>query len=218
MLSSKLFQWWTSVPFCFIISLKRTRCLVTAAAVLVLLIKTDADHRDHTYSRIPLACEQPSMRHRHCLFLRKLRAESCKSQFCCLQQIEWRPSAASSSPLSHFLWHRAFRQNLSVSFVLSLIYSFKQWQPHSKTMAHKLWVELTPIIMQIWGKKSPIVTHSSKIFPPPVLDIQVNKLLNSRKYSIGSKAFYMIWMREYRLYISRSDIFVYGSHIQKSSA
>lgn len=105
-------------------------------------------------------------------------------QGCCLQQIKWRLFlAASSHRWSQLLWHRAFRQSLSVSFVLSLIYSFKQWQPHSKTMAHKLWVELTSIIMQIWGKKSPIVTHSSKFLPPPVLDIQVNKLLVSRKYS-----------------------------------
>lgn len=64
----------------------------------------------------------------------------------------------------------------SVSFILRLIYSFKQQRPHSKTMARQLRVELTSIIMQIWGKKSPIVTHSSKFLPPPVLDIQVNKL------------------------------------------
>lgn len=43
-------------------------------------------------------------------------------------------------------------------------------------MARRLRVELTSIIMQILGKKRPIVTHSSKFLPPPVLDIQVNKL------------------------------------------
>ena len=95
-----------------------------------------------------------------------------KWQGCCLQQIKWRLffPAASSYPQSHVLWHHAFRQTLSVSLVLSLIYSFKQWQPHSKTMVRKLWVELTSIIMQIRGKKSPIVTHSSKPQPPPVLE------------------------------------------------
>lgn len=102
---------------------------------------------------------------------------------------------------ARFSRHCAFRQCLSVSFVLSLIYSFKQWQPHSKTMAHKLRVELTSIIMQIWGKKSPIVTHSSKFLPPAVLDIQVNKLPASRKYSdlppqdppLYNQALYDLW-------------------------
>lgn len=64
----------------------------------------------------------------------------------------------------------------SVSFILQLIYSFQQQRPHSKTMARWLRVELTSIIMQIWGKKRPIVPRSSKFLPPPVLDIQVNKL------------------------------------------
>lgn len=101
-------------------------------------------------------------------------------QDCCFQQIKYRRFlVASSYRRSQFLWHGAFRQSLSVSFILSLIYSFKRWQPHSKTMAHKLQVELTSIIMQIWGKKSPIVTHSSKFLPPPVLDIQGNKLLEN---------------------------------------
>lgn len=116
------------------------------------------------------------------------KSQARKWQACCPQQIKWRlfPAASSSPPppsQSQFLWHRAFRQSLSVCFVLSLIYSFKQWQPHSKTMLHKLRVELTSIIMQIWGKKSPIVTHSSKFLPPPVFIIQVNTLRDSRKYS-----------------------------------
>lgn len=133
-------------------------------------------------------------------------SKSCKSPFL----------AASSYHWSQFLWHRAFRQSLSVSFVLLLIYSFKQWQPHSKTMARKLRVELTSIIMQIWGKKSPIVTHSSKFLPPPVLDIQVNKLLVSRKYSnfplqdpLGTTAHHIMCVRIFGLQPPRPAILVY---------
>lgn len=83
-------------------------------------------------------------------------------------------SILSSEPVSLTLC----RQSLSVCFVLSLIYSFKRLQPYSKTMAHKLWVELTSIIMQFWRKKSPIVWCSSKFLPPSVLNIQVNRLLS----------------------------------------
>lgn len=128
-----------------------------------------------------------------------------KRQGCCLQQIEERPSPASSYRRGQFLWHGVFRQSLSVSFILSLIYSFKKWRPHTKTMAHRLQVELTSIIMQIWGKKSPIVTHSSKFLPPPVHDIQLNKVLAHIHTSLlqgplGITKRCTIWVRILRLY------------------
>lgn len=98
----------------------------------------------------------------------------------CLQQIKWRRFFLSYAR-SQCLWHCAFRQSLSFSFVVSLIYSFKRLQPYSKTMAHKLWVELTSIIMQFWGNKSPIVRYSSRFLPPSVLNIQLNRLITPRK-------------------------------------
>lgn len=66
--------------------------------------------------------------------------------------------AASSYPLSQ---HGAFKRGLSVGSVLSLIYSFKQWQTYLKTIEQELGLELTPIIMQFCKKKNSIVS-----FPP----------------------------------------------------
>lgn len=72
-----------------------------------------------------------------------------------------------------------------VGFVLSLIYSFRQWQTYSKTIAHKLCVELTSVIMQFCRKKSPIVSLLKIPAPPTLLlclNAQVNKFLDPRKY------------------------------------
>lgn len=159
--------------------------------MLVLLIKNEAEGRqaaETNAQRKSLKVVNKwkrSTNTREVISLRKLGPEdACKRRSCCLRQIKWGLFlAASSYPQSQCLWHCAFRQGLSVGFILFLIYSFKQWQPYSKTMAHKLGVELTSIIMQFWGKKSPIVTLLLKFLPPPVLDIQVNKLFYPGKYS-----------------------------------
>lgn len=68
--------------------------------------------------------------------------------------------------------------------------------------------------MQICGNKSPIVTHSSKFLPPPVLDIQVNKLLENIQASLFRIHLELtkhctVCVRNLRLNLSRSSILVY---------
>jgi len=136
MLPFRLFQLWTSVQFDRI-SLKITSCLVTTVA------QTNNSHSGSCVTFVVVGNNENNA-----------GPHACKWQGCCLKQIKWRQFRAASAYLrSQFLWHRAFRHSLSVSFVLFLIYSFQQ--PHSKTMEHKLCVELTSIIMQIRGKEKP---------------------------------------------------------------
>lgn len=82
---------------------------------------------------------------------------------------------------SSLLWLGVFTQNLFIGFILCLIYSFKQRQPHWETTVLKLRVELTSIIMQICKENAPIVAHSSEFLPPPVPNIPVNILEDTRR-------------------------------------
>lgn len=68
--------------------------------------------------------------------------------------------------------------------------------------------------MQICGKKRPIVTHSSKFLPPPVLDIEVNKLFENIQTSLFRIHLELtkhctVCIRILRLNLSRSSILVY---------
>lgn len=127
MLSSKLCQQRASVLFCYIVSPKSTRSLVTIAGVLVVLIKNDAEGTQTTEANTHSVevvwnpsrfwiTEHVAQIPEKSSHWENTGPNASKWRGCCLQQIKYRLFlAACSYRRSQFLWHGVFRQSLCLS-------------------------------------------------------------------------------------------------------